>query len=112
MLARQIKGLGWMNDLTIYETLAESWCHAGSPLHLLAHMNPARFAYSLNLSQFVARQYWRKRWATRHRFRARCVENGTFESGASRSLRINFNHLQILIAQFIAVAQFIILCSA
>ena len=24
-----------MNDLTIYDTLAESWWHAGSPLHLL-----------------------------------------------------------------------------
>src|SRR5215471_9370671 len=34
-----------MNDLTIYETLAESWWQAGSPLHLLARMNPARFAY-------------------------------------------------------------------
>jgi 2-polyprenyl-6-hydroxyphenyl methylase / 3-demethylubiquinone-9 3-methyltransferase len=34
-----------MNDLTIYDTLAESWWHVGSPLHLLARMNPARFAY-------------------------------------------------------------------
>jgi 2-polyprenyl-6-hydroxyphenyl methylase/3-demethylubiquinone-9 3-methyltransferase len=34
-----------MNDLTIYETLAESWWQVGSPLHLLARMNPARFAY-------------------------------------------------------------------
>jgi 2-polyprenyl-6-hydroxyphenyl methylase/3-demethylubiquinone-9 3-methyltransferase len=34
-----------MNDLTIYDTLAESWWQAGSPLHLLARMNPARFAY-------------------------------------------------------------------
>ena len=34
-----------MNDLTIYETLAESWWHVGSPLHILARMNPARFAY-------------------------------------------------------------------
>ncbi|MGE3541159.1 MAG: bifunctional 2-polyprenyl-6-hydroxyphenol methylase/3-demethylubiquinol 3-O-methyltransferase UbiG [Candidatus Tectimicrobiota bacterium] len=34
-----------MNDLTIYETLAESWWQPGSPLHLLARMNPARFAY-------------------------------------------------------------------
>ena len=33
-----------MNDLTIYDTLAESWWHVGSPLHLLA-LNPARFAY-------------------------------------------------------------------
>ena len=38
---------GWclMNDLTIYDTFAESWWQAGSPLHLLARMNPARFAY-------------------------------------------------------------------
>jgi 2-polyprenyl-6-hydroxyphenyl methylase/3-demethylubiquinone-9 3-methyltransferase len=34
-----------MNDLTIYDTLAESWWRVGSPLHLLARMNPARFAY-------------------------------------------------------------------
>jgi 2-polyprenyl-3-methyl-5-hydroxy-6-metoxy-1,4-benzoquinol methylase len=34
-----------MNDLTIYDTLAESWWRVGSPLHLLAQMNPARFAY-------------------------------------------------------------------
>ena len=34
-----------MNDLTIYDTFAESWWQAGSPLHLLARMNPARFAY-------------------------------------------------------------------
>jgi 2-polyprenyl-6-hydroxyphenyl methylase/3-demethylubiquinone-9 3-methyltransferase len=34
-----------MNDLTIYDRFAESWWHIGSPLHLLAQMNPARFAY-------------------------------------------------------------------
>jgi 2-polyprenyl-6-hydroxyphenyl methylase/3-demethylubiquinone-9 3-methyltransferase len=34
-----------MNDLTIYDTLAESWWQAGSPLQLLARLNPARFAY-------------------------------------------------------------------
>lgn len=34
-----------MNDLTIYDTLAESWWQTGSQLHLLARMNPARFAY-------------------------------------------------------------------
>jgi len=51
----------------------------------------------LNLSQFVARQYWWKRWATLHRFRAHGMENGVFESGASRSLRINCNHLHMLI---------------
>ena len=34
-----------MNDLTIYDTFAESWWRVGSPLHLLARMNPARFAY-------------------------------------------------------------------
>jgi 2-polyprenyl-6-hydroxyphenyl methylase/3-demethylubiquinone-9 3-methyltransferase len=34
-----------MNDLTIYDTFAERWWQAGSPLHLLARMNPARFAY-------------------------------------------------------------------
>ena len=44
-------------------------------------------------SPFVARQYWRKRWATLHGFRAHCVENDAFESGASRSLQINCNHL-------------------
>ena len=33
------------NDLTIYDALAESWWQAGSQLHLLARMNPARFAY-------------------------------------------------------------------
>jgi hypothetical protein len=41
---------------------------------------------SLNVSQFVARQYWRKRWATLRRFRAHGVENGAFSSGTSRSL--------------------------
>ena len=40
-----VKDLCCMNDLTIYDTLAESWWQAGSPLHLLARMNPARFAY-------------------------------------------------------------------
>ena len=34
-----------MNDLTIYDTFAESWWEPSSPLHLLARMNPARFAY-------------------------------------------------------------------
>ena len=34
-----------MNDLTIYDTFAESWWQDGSPLHLLARLNPARFAY-------------------------------------------------------------------
>ncbi len=34
-----------MNDLTIYDTLAESWWQAGSKLHMLARMNPARFTY-------------------------------------------------------------------
>jgi ubiquinone/menaquinone biosynthesis C-methylase UbiE len=34
-----------VNDLTIYDTLAESWWQAGSQLHMLARMNPARFAY-------------------------------------------------------------------
>ena len=34
-----------MNDLTIYDTFAESWWQAGSPLHLLARMNPARLTY-------------------------------------------------------------------
>ena len=34
-----------MNDLTIYETLAESWWQVGSPLYILARLNPARFAY-------------------------------------------------------------------
>src|SRR4029434_5694407 len=52
---------------------------------------------TLKLYEFVARQYWRKHWATRYRFRAHSVENGAFESGASRSLRINYHHLQILI---------------
>jgi hypothetical protein len=51
----------------------------------------------LNLWQFVARQYWWKRWATLDRFRAYGVENGAFSSGASRSLQIKFNHLQMLI---------------
>ena len=43
--ARSSKGWCAMNDLTIYDTLAESWWQAGSPLHLLARMNPPRFAY-------------------------------------------------------------------
>ena len=33
---------GSVNDLTIYDTLAESWWQAGSKLHMLARMNPAR----------------------------------------------------------------------
>jgi hypothetical protein len=41
---------------------------------------------------FVARQYWWKRWATPHRFRAHGVNNGAFASGATRSLRINRHH--------------------
>ena len=41
---------------------------------------------SRNCSPFVARQYWRERWATRYRFRAHSVENGMFSSGASQSL--------------------------
>src|SRR4029453_9466350 len=43
--ARYRKGRCAMNDLTIYDRFAESWWHIGSPLHLLAQMNPARFAY-------------------------------------------------------------------
>ena len=39
------KGRCGMNDLTIYDTFAESWWQAGSPLQLLARMNPARFVY-------------------------------------------------------------------
>jgi len=34
-----------MNSLTIDDTFAESWWQVGSPLHLLARMNPPRFAY-------------------------------------------------------------------
>jgi len=33
---------------------------------------------SLNLSQFVARQYGRKRWASLYRFRAHGMENAVF----------------------------------
>src|SRR5262249_29013013 len=51
----------------------------------------------LNLYQLVALKYWRKRWAMRYRFRAHSMENGAFSSGASRSLWINCNHLQIMI---------------
>jgi 2-polyprenyl-6-hydroxyphenyl methylase / 3-demethylubiquinone-9 3-methyltransferase len=43
--ARSSKGRYSMNDLTIYDTLAEGWWRVGSPLYLLAQMNPARFAY-------------------------------------------------------------------
>ena len=52
---------------------------------------------SLNLWQFVARQYWRKRWATLTRFRAHGVENGALSSGASQFAWINCNYLQMLI---------------
>ena len=41
---------------------------------------------SRNCSPCVARQYWWKRQATSHRFRAHSVENGAFSSGASQSL--------------------------
>jgi 2-polyprenyl-6-hydroxyphenyl methylase/3-demethylubiquinone-9 3-methyltransferase len=34
-----------VNDLTIYEALAESWWQTGSQLHMLARMNPPRFAF-------------------------------------------------------------------
>ena len=34
-----------MNNLTMYDTLAESWWQPGSKLHMLARINPARFAY-------------------------------------------------------------------
>src|SRR5205809_4052206 len=33
------------NDLTIYEVLAESWWQTGSQLHMLARLNPPRFAF-------------------------------------------------------------------
>lgn len=45
-----------------------------------------------NFSPFVARQYWRKRWAPRDRFRAPSGGNGAFASGASRVSWINGNH--------------------
>jgi hypothetical protein len=48
-----------------------------------------------NFSPFVARQYWRKRWAPRDRFRAPSGGNGAFASGASRVSWINGNHLQM-----------------
>jgi 2-polyprenyl-6-hydroxyphenyl methylase/3-demethylubiquinone-9 3-methyltransferase len=38
-------GLLAVNDLTIYDSLAESWWQTGSQLHMLARLNPARFAY-------------------------------------------------------------------
>jgi hypothetical protein len=63
----------------------------------LTPMNAGRKKTSLNFSLFVARKYWRKRWATLYRFRAHGVENGAFSSGASRSLWINCNHLQTAI---------------
>ena len=53
-------------------------------------------AASLNFSQFVARQYRRKRRATRYRCRAHGVQNGAFSSSAYQALWINRNHLQIL----------------
>lgn len=34
-----------VNDLTIYEALATSWWQTGSPLHMLARLNPPRFAF-------------------------------------------------------------------
>ena len=34
-----------VNDLTIYDALAESWWQADSQLHMLARLNPPRFAY-------------------------------------------------------------------
>jgi 2-polyprenyl-6-hydroxyphenyl methylase/3-demethylubiquinone-9 3-methyltransferase len=34
-----------VNDLTIYDDLAEGWWQAGSQLHMLARLNPPRFAY-------------------------------------------------------------------
>jgi len=34
-----------VNNLTMYDTLAESWWQPGSKLHMLARINPARFAY-------------------------------------------------------------------
>jgi hypothetical protein len=51
---------------------------------LAATQSPLR-----NLSQFVARKYWRECWATLYRFQAHGVENGAFSSGASRPLWIN-----------------------
>ncbi len=49
-----------------------------------------KFPLSLNFSQFVARQYWRKRQATSHRFQAHCVENGASSSGTSGGSVANF----------------------
>src|SRR5215470_1850234 len=46
------------------------WLYHGSS----ALSTPPQQGRSLNLSQFVARQYWRKRWATRYRFRVHSVE--------------------------------------
>ena len=55
---------------------------AGTDQHQIRqHRNTKGF--SLNFSQFVARQYWRKHWATLHRYRAHGVENGAFSSGAT-----------------------------
>jgi hypothetical protein len=51
---------------------------------------------TLHFQQFVARQYWRKHWATRYRFRAYVVQNGAFSRGAYWPLRINCNHRHML----------------
>jgi hypothetical protein len=52
---------------------------------------------SLNFSQFVAHQYWLRRCASPHRFRANPVKRGESHRSVPLFLETNFNHLQTLI---------------
>src|SRR5215831_14223646 len=52
---------------------------------------------SLNLSQFVARKYWLRHYATLHRFRANLGKKGEPSRGVCLYIQTNFNHLQTLI---------------
>src|SRR5215475_4880017 len=70
---------------------------ANVPSHATRRCQDSTETPTLNFSQFVVRQYWRKRWATRYRFRVHSVANGAFSSGVSQSLWVNCNHLQIVI---------------
>jgi hypothetical protein len=55
------------------------------------------YLLSLKLSQFVDRQYWLRRCASPHRFRANLVKRGESQGSVPLFLETNCNHLQILI---------------
>jgi len=92
--------VGTMQHLRHHGIPIPSWSlsssHRGYQINRSETPSPHQWS-SLNASLFVARQYWRKRWAPRYYLRAHSMENGAFSSGASQLLWINYNYLQMLI---------------